>query len=192
VSDGDNSLDPTDSSSFFISNINTGSPYPIQPNEAYSATVNANYLATGGELYQYVSTGNVTGSGYASAGEMDADVVVWTLKNGDTEIELGENGGWCSLGAAGASVTWGSTTLTGGCSSTTNDFLFNSAASLIGYVNDSTSTLSLVTSTNAPPGWSETSATAAPEIDPASAIGGLTLLAGCLVVLRGGRRMRST
>jgi hypothetical protein len=37
----------------------------------------------------------------------------------------------------------------------------------------------------APPGWSPASATtAAPEIDSSSAIGALTLLAGCLVILR--------
>jgi hypothetical protein len=42
---------------------------------------------------------------------------------------------------------------------------------------------------HAPNGWTETSATvSAPEIDPASAIAGLTLLAGCMAVLRGGRR----
>jgi hypothetical protein len=42
---------------------------------------------------------------------------------------------------------------------------------------------------HAPSGWSEGPATtSAPEIDPASAIGGLTLLSGCLLALRGGRR----
>jgi hypothetical protein len=41
----------------------------------------------------------------------------------------------------------------------------------------------------APTGWTETSSTAsAPEIDPSSAIAALTLFAGCLAVLGGGRR----
>jgi hypothetical protein len=41
----------------------------------------------------------------------------------------------------------------------------------------------------APTGWTETSATvSAPEIDPSAAIAALTLLAGCLAVLGGGRR----
>jgi hypothetical protein len=38
------------------------------------------------------------------------------------------------------------------------------------------------------PGWTESGVVSAPEIDPSSAIAGLTLLFGGLVVLRGGRR----
>jgi hypothetical protein len=46
----------------------------------------------------------------------------------------------------------------------------------------------------APTGWTESSGTvAAPEINPVSSIAALTFLAGCLAVLRGGRRpVRST
>jgi hypothetical protein len=40
-------------------------------------------------------------------------------------------------------------------------------------------------------GWTEKSVASAPEIDPTSAIGGLTLLIGALAVLRGGRGRNS-
>jgi hypothetical protein len=179
TSSGNNSVDPNNISSFFVTNDNVGPPYGMQTNETYGATSNASYLATSGELYQFVSTAN---------GNVDADVVVWNLSNSDTEIELNN---WCNSGTTGASVSWGKNTYTGGCNSATNDLLFNKAGSLIGYVTDSTSTLTLVTATSLPADW-KSSTVSAPEIDPASAIGALTLLAGCLAVLRRGRAQNAS
>jgi hypothetical protein len=192
-SNGDNSIintvdathttQTTDINSFFVTNGNIGGPeYPMSPNEAYVATGTTGYLATSGQLYQFVSSGS---PGHATAGTMDAQVVVWTLGNSDTEIELNN---WCTTGTAGASVVWGTNTYTGGCSSSTNDLLFNKAGGLVGYVND-INTLKFISATSLPADWSTKSGTvSAPEIDPASAIGALALLAGSLAVLRGGRR----
>jgi hypothetical protein len=173
----------TDANSFFGINSNNGSPYPIATNEAYAATLNANYLATGGLLYQFVSNG--TGVNNAFVGNMDAEVVEWTLANKDTELELN---GWCNAGITGASLTWGANTYTGGCNSSTQDLIFNGAGSLVGYVNDASRTLTFVSATTLPTDWSVSGAVSAPEIDPASAVGAFTMLAGCLVVLRSGRR----
>lgn len=73
---------------------------------------------------------------------------------------------------------------------TDNDFLFSSAGVLKGeLVTDSTGTATLVA--GVPQGWAIKSGggtVAVPEIDPASAIAGITLLAGLLAVLRSGRR----
>jgi hypothetical protein len=150
---------------------NGGSPHQL--NDA--ATVNPTYTATSGEMFQFLSGGKLT-----------SQVVVFTLgtKNNTTEIELN---GWCS-GSSGGSFTWGGSTYKGGCGgATTTDFLFNSAKNLIGYVSDA-GTGSIVSTTSVPLGWT---ATSAPEIDPASALGAFTLLAGGLAVLRGGRRTQT-
>jgi hypothetical protein len=192
MSNGDNSIvntvNPTDltattdQNSFFVMNGNDGSPYPMQTNEAFGANKDPSFLATSGELYQFVANSS------SGVGPVDADAVVWTLSNSDTEIELND---WCTAGSSGASVTWGKNTFSGGCGNSTNDLLFNKAGVLIGYVNDlafgqGTGPLVLVNATSLPTGWSS-SAVTAPEIDPASVIAALTLLAGGLAVLRGRR-----
>jgi hypothetical protein len=73
---------------------------------------------------------------------------------------------------------------------TDNDFLFSSTGVLKGeLVTDNTGTATLVA--GVPQGWAIKSGggtVTAPEIDPASAIAGITLFAGLLTVLRGGRR----
>jgi len=184
----DNSTDDTDINSIFVTNTNGGGPtYPLATNEAYAAPQgNSSYLATGGNLYQFVSNGS--GTNNQSSGYMDAEVVVWNLRNGDTEIELDN---WCTVGTSGASFTWGKGTYSGGCNSSTNDLLFNSAGSLIGYVNDSSSNLSLQLSASLPSGW-QTSAqtTSAPELDINSEVAALILLVGGLAVAGGGSKDR--
>jgi hypothetical protein len=141
------------------------------------------FAATGGEMFQF----------YAGAvgPQPDAQVVAWSLANSDTEIEMN---GWCPGGAAG-SLTWGSSTYKGGCSGAATDFLFSSTKAFIGYVVDSVQSdgtlLGTVTlSSTLPTGWSASGGTvSAPEIDPASAISAMTLLLGCLAVMRGDRRL---
>jgi hypothetical protein len=192
VACGSGTDNTADGGSFF--NVNGTPAY----NESYAASLSAGaanaatYLATSGEMYQFESTTNFNGNN--PYGSVDASVIVWSLKGGDTEIELNS---WCSSGSTGASFTWGKNIFSGGCGSQTNDLLFNKSGALIGYVNDLANfntggPLVLVTPTPAsvPAGWSETpiSPTTAPEIDPSSAIAALTLLLGSLAVLRGGRR----
>src|SRR3984957_20470347 len=72
TSNGNSSVDPNNINSFFVTNDNVGPPYGMQTNEAYGATSSASYLATSGALYQFVSSGT---------GNVDADVVVWQLRN---------------------------------------------------------------------------------------------------------------
>jgi hypothetical protein len=67
--------------------------------------------------------------------------------------------------------------------STANNFIFNSNGTLFGGVSEDGTT---VIAGALPTGWSRV--TAAPEIDPASALGALMLLAGGLAILRGARR----
>jgi hypothetical protein len=149
------------------------------PNTAFNdaATVDSSYTATAGEMIQFYS-----------AGTLASQAVIFTLgTKSETEIELN---GWCS-GTTGGSFTWGGTTYSGGCGSTT-DFLFDSSNKLAGYVTDSVggpSTITLTTSLPTNIGWTTGGGTvSAPEIDPASSISAFTLLAGCLAVLHGSRR----
>ncbi len=151
TSNSDNSLDTTDVNSFFNVNVNNGAPYPIVPNEYYGATQNAADLATSGVLYQFVSNGS--GINNNSAGYVDAEAINWTLANGDTELELD---GWCGVGSAGASVTFGNTTFGGGCNSSTQDLVFNSSKKLVGYVTDSTGNLAFVSANSLPTDWTQT------------------------------------
>lgn len=181
-SNSDNSTLTSDKNSFFNVNSNVDPPYPIQPNESYGATQNTSYKATSGVLYQIISNGS--GANNNTSGFMDSEIVAWTLSNTDIELELNN---WCSVGAGGASLTWGKNTFSGGCSSSTNDLLFNKSGNLIGYVKDLGSTLTLVTATSLPTDWTS-AGVAAPEIDPSSTFAALTLLAGGLAVLRGSRR----
>jgi hypothetical protein len=138
------------------------------------------FLASSGLAYQFVNNPN---------GFTESQVMVWTLANGDTELELN---GWCQ-GTATGTFTWGNDKFTGGCGASTNDFVFTKAGTLAGYVNDEDGANGLFVSAKegaAIQGWSETTSTtvSAPELDPASAFGTLTLLAGCLAVLHGNRR----
>jgi fibronectin type 3 domain-containing protein len=128
----DFSYNPPDSSSIFL----TGT------NESFATTLDPNYLATGGELYFFVA--DPSGTNPFADENPTADVVVWTLANGDIEIELDN---WCTSGAAGASFSWAGIAYTGGCTSPTNDFLFDGSGNLIGYVNDSATSPATFTGT---------------------------------------------
>jgi hypothetical protein len=146
-----------------------------------AATVNAAYTATGGEMFQYY-----TG---AIAAVPNAQVAVWDLLTGpfgaqETELELN---GWCPSGS-GASVKFGGNTFTGGCGGASTDLLFSKSGSLVGYVTDASDGTATIHSGASVPGWTQSGAVSAPEIDPASAMAGLTLLLGGLAVLRGSGR----
>jgi hypothetical protein len=163
---------------------NSSSPSDLFPagtpvNDA--ATVNAAYTATGGEMFQYY-----TG---AIGVVPDAQVAVWNLLTGplgaqETELELN---GWCP-GGSGASLKFGGNTYTGGCGGTSTDLLFSQSGSLVGYVTDASNGTATIHAGTSVPGWTESGVVSAPELDPSSAIAGLTLLMGGLAVLRGGRR----
>jgi hypothetical protein len=146
-----------------------------------AATVNATYTATGGAMFQY----------YAGAivAVPDAQVAVWNLLTGpfgaqETEIELN---GWCP-GGSGASLKFGGNTFTGGCGGASTDLLFSHSGSLVGYVTDASDGTATIHAGASVPGWTESGVVRAPEIDPSSAMAGLTLLVGGLAVLRGSRR----
>jgi hypothetical protein len=132
-------------------------------------------------------------------------IMTWTMANnasisqaGDVEVEFNYNtffnptlattAGTASFTMGGVTYTSTGTFLPTG---TDNDFLFSSSGALKGeIVTDSSGTASLVA--GVPQGWSIKSGgggtVSAPEIDPASAVAGITLLAGLLAVLRSGRR----
>jgi hypothetical protein len=132
-------------------------------------------------------------------------VMTYTMDNnasvsqaGDIEVEFNYNTFFnpaLATTAGTASFTMGGVTYTstGGVlpTGTDNDFLFSSTGALKGeIVTDSTGTASL--QAGVPVGWIIKSGgggtVTAPEIDPSSAVAGLTLLAGLLAVLRSGRR----
>jgi hypothetical protein len=138
-------------------------------------------------------------------------VLAYTMANnasisqaGDIEVEFNYNTFFSpalATTAGTASFTMGGVTYssTGGLlpTNTDNDFLFSSSGALKGdIVTDTAGNASLVA--GVPAGWTITSTSggggggggtvSAPEIDPASAAAGFTLLAGLLAVLRGGRR----
>jgi hypothetical protein len=161
----------------------SSSPSDLFPNGTSvndAGTVNPSFTATGGEMFQYYTGGIVA--------VPNAQVAVWDLLTGpfgaqETELELN---GWCP-GGSGASLKFGGNTFTGGCGGTSTDLLFSHAGSLVGYVTDASDGTATIHSGTSVPGWTERVASA-PEIDPSSAIAGLTLLLGGLAVLRGGRR----
>jgi hypothetical protein len=135
-------------------------------------------------------------------------VMTWTMANnasisqaGDVEVEFNYNTFFnptltSTLG--NASFTMGGVTYmsTGTVLPTTtdNDFLFSSTGALKGeIVTDSSGNASLVA--GVPQGWAIKSSSGggtvtAPEIDPASAVAGFTLLAGLLAMLRGRRTLK--
>jgi hypothetical protein len=118
---------------------------------------------------------------------------------GDIEVEFNYNTGVdpsLATTAGTASFTMGGVTYTssGGLlpTSTDNDFLFTSTGALIGEIQTATNGSAVLVS-GVPQGWTiKTSGgggtMTAPEIDPASSFAGITLLAGLLAVMRGGRR----
>jgi hypothetical protein len=146
-----------------------------------AGTFNALFTATGGEMFQYY-----TGAIQAVP---NAQVAVWDLSTGpfgsqETELELN---GWCP-GGSGASLKFGGNTYTGGCGGSSTDLLFSQSGSLVGYVTDASNGTATIHAGTSVPGWTESGVVSAPEMDPSSAIAGLTLLLGGLAVLRGGRR----
>jgi hypothetical protein len=111
-----------------------------------SATVNAAYTATGGEMFQYY-TGAVGTT-------PDAQVAEWSLPTGpfgtlETEIELN---GWCP-GGSGASFKFHGNTFTGGCGGTSTDLLFSQSGSLVGYVTDASDGTATIHAGTSVPGW---------------------------------------
>jgi hypothetical protein len=164
---------------------NSSSPSDLFPNGTAfndAATVNASFIANSGEMFQYYA--GVIGP------TPDAQVAVWNLLTGpfgaqETELELN---GWCP-GGSGASLKFGGNTYTGGCGGTSTDLLFSQSGSLVGYVTDASDGTATIHSGTSVPGWTESGVVSAPELDPSSAIAGLTLLMGGLAVLRGSRRV---
>jgi hypothetical protein len=116
------------------------------------------------------------------------------LAAGDREVEFNYDQFNLSASKTGtASFTLGGVTYTSNGTlipfASDNDFLFDSTGKLLGGLGTNQFG-STVVFTGVPTGWTASSGgtISAPEIDPSSAIAGLTLLAGGLVVLRGGRR----
>jgi fibronectin type 3 domain-containing protein len=157
-SNNDNSTDNTDSSSFFVVNDNTTDginpglpPYPLVTNESYIVNADPNYLALNGQMFQFATNQGLN---------VGPEVYVWSLNNGDIEIELTA---WCSVATTGSWFTWFGNVYIGGCTpNASNDLLFNgSSGALIGYVNDSDPTNTNWTITpdpagTAPAGWTIT------------------------------------
>jgi hypothetical protein len=166
---------------------NSSAPTDLFPNGTSandSATVDPAFIATGGEMFQYYS--GLIGP------QPNAQVVVWNLLTGpfgaNTEVELN---GWCP-GGSGASFKFGGNTFSGGCGGSPTDLLFSqsgSIVSIVGYVNDASDGTAKIFQSSSVPGWTESGVATAPELNPSSAIAGLTLLLGSLAVLRGNRRM---
>jgi hypothetical protein len=71
--------------------------------------------------------------------------------------------------------------------SQTNDFFFNSAGNLLGWVNGSREFIGGLSNS----GWT-TAPASAPEVDPASGLSALTLLAGGLAIVRARRRLEGS
>jgi hypothetical protein len=134
-------------------------------------------------------------------------VLTYTMANngsvtqaGDVEVEFNYNTFFnptLATTAGTATFTMGGVTYmsSGGLlpTGTDNDFLFSSAGVLKGELVTDTSGVASLTA-GVPQGWTIKSSSggggtvSAPEIDPASAVAGLTLLAGLLAVLRSERR----
>jgi hypothetical protein len=116
-----------------------------------------------------------------------------SLATGDHEVEFNYDSARVTTSTAGtASFTLGGVTYTSNGSfvpsTTDNDFLFDSTGKLLGGLGTDQFGDTVVLS-GVPTGWTAGGSTiSAPEIDPSSAVAGLTLLAGALVLMRGGRR----
>jgi hypothetical protein len=132
-------------------------------------------------------------------------VMTYTMANngsvtqaGDVEVEFNYNTFFnptLATTAGTATFTMGGVTYmsSGGIlpTGTDNDFLFSSTGVLKGEIVTDTSGAATIKA-GVPDGWTIKSGgggtVSAPEIDPASAVAGITLLAGLLAVLRSGRR----
>jgi hypothetical protein len=202
------STGPVSSTQF---NPGAATSYSAQLNGSVN-TDDINLSVTGATMYAWYSapipSASLCGTTLSNGDQFSApspieEVIAYTLSSGDTlnspngqsSISLPTGGtevefNYAISGAGQASftmdgVTYKSTALTLP-STTANDFIFNANGSLFGAISEDGT---YVTQGGLPSGWSATSGTvSAPEIDSASAIGALTLLAGCLAVLRGGRR----
>jgi hypothetical protein len=107
---------------------------------------------------------------------------------GETEVEFNYSGS-ATPGAASFiydGVKYQSA-VPGALVSQTNDFFFNSAGNLLGWVNGSREFIAGLSNS----GWT-TATASAPEIDPASGLSALTLLAGGLAIVRARRRLEGS
>jgi hypothetical protein len=120
------------------------------------------------------------------------------LAGGDIEVEFNYNTASLPTTAGTASFTMGGVTYksTGGLlpTGTDNDFVFTSTGKYVGELSNSNGDPAALTANLAPQGWTASSGgggMAAPELDATSAVSALTLVMGCLMVARGGRRSRN-
>jgi hypothetical protein len=95
-----------------------------------------------------------------------------------------------SIGPGGDSLSYLYGSVNGGCQSVPLVHGTNSAGTVFTYSGPTIRPCSINAGSSAAGTWTVTGVLAAPEIDPASAAGGLTLLLGGIAVLRG-RRLRS-
>jgi hypothetical protein len=122
------------------------------------------------------------------------------LAGGDIEVEFNYNTASTpalATTAGTASFTMGGVTYasTGGRlpTGTDNDFVFTSTGKYVGELTNATGGPAVLATNLAPQGWTVGSGgggKSAPELDATSAVSGLTLVMGCLLVARGGRRSR--
>jgi hypothetical protein len=120
------------------------------------------------------------------------------LAGGDIEVEFNYNTSSLPTTAGTASFTMGGIKYasTGGRlpTGTDNDFVFSSTGKYVGELSGPTGGAAVLTTNLAPQGWTASSGgggtTSAPELDATSAASALTLVMGCLMVARGGRRSR--
>jgi hypothetical protein len=123
------------------------------------------------------------------------------LAGGDIEVELNYNTAdnpALATTAGTASFTMGGVkySSTGGLlpTGTDNDFVFSSTGKYVGELTGPDGGPAVLTANRAPQGWTTGSGgggTVAPELDATSAVSALTLVMGCLMVARGGRRSRT-
>jgi len=154
---------------------------PIPAASACDAPANPNEVNPNGPLEQVMTYTMDNNGSVTQAGDIEVEFNYNTFSN----PELATTAGTASFTIGGVTYMSSSGFLP---TSTDNDFLFSSTGVLKGeIVTDVTGTASI--KTGVPEGWTIKSGTvSAPEIDPASAAAGVTLLAGLLAVLRSGRR----
>lgn len=141
-------------------------------------------LNSNGPLEQVISYTMAANASISQAGDIEVEFNYNTFSDAALASTLGN----ASFTLGGVTYMSTGTVLP---TSTDNDFLFSSTGALKGeIVTDSSGNASLVA--GVPQGWTIKSGgggtVSAPEIDPASAVAGITLLAGMLAVLRSGRR----
>jgi hypothetical protein len=159
---------------------------PIPPASDCAAdpfTLNSN-----GPLEQVMTYTMAANASVSQAGDLEVEFNYNTFFN----PTLATTAGTASFTMGGVTYTSSGTLLP---TTTDNDFLFSSTGALKGeIVTDSSGNASLVA--GVPVGWIIKSGgggggtISAPEIDPASAVAGVTLLAGLLAMLRGRRTLK--